>query len=384
MQRPLSGRAAGGILRVLHLVKSLGRGGAETLLVDGHRIASNTERFYGYFVPWKDALVRSLLEQGAEVRCFSAGGPLGMMARIPDVADYARAVRADLIHAHLPWAGIIARLVGRRVNIPVIYTEHSLMERYHVATRAANLATWHLQACAIAVSNEVRASAERHAGSVVRIEVVKNGVSPSHFQRDAHAGASVRRELSIPKDAPVVGTVAVFRAQKRLHHWLEAAALFLETAPDARFILVGDGPLREDVERVLREHGLMERAHLVGLQEEVRPYLSAMNVFMMSSAVEGLPVAMLEAMATELPVVATSVGGIPEVVVEGESGYLVPPEDPRALAVALAKLFSGAPEAMGKAARATVAERFSMTRMQAHLEDLYARTRSEWEARVRR
>lgn len=363
-------------LRVFHLIKSLGRGGAERLLVEG-LLAADRRRFtfgYGYFLPWKDALVAALRDAGAEVTCFSASGAAGIFGRVGDVARYLRRWRPDVIHAHLPLAGVVARAVGRLLDVPVVYTEHNVLERYHPATRAANLATWSLQAKVIAVSEDVAASARRHAGTGVPIEVVKNGVSLHRFQRDVEAGRRLREALGIPERAPVVGTVAVFRAQKRLDHWLQAAALFLRARPDARFLLVGDGPLRQDVERWRQELGLDEAVILPGLREDVRPFLSAMDAYLMSSSFEGLPVALLEAMASEIPPVVTRVGGMGEVVIDEENGRIVKAGDPAALARALEWVLADEDRraTLGTRARAIVAERFSMDRMQRALEDHYA------------
>jgi len=362
-------------MRVLHVIKSLGRGGAEMLLVEGLRAADprTLTLRYAYYLPWKDALVRPLVEQGAKVTCLAAKGALGMLARTDRLRALVRDERIDLVHAHLPWAGVVARIAGALEGVPVVYSEHNLQERYHAGTRAANLATWHMQARVIAVSDDVKQSAERLAGTRVPVQVVKNGVSLHHFTREADAGRAMRRALSLDDDARVVGTVAVFRTQKRLDLWLEAAKGIVAREPRARFVLVGDGPLRADVERHVAERGLTDVVRLVGLQEEVRPYLSALDVYMMSSDFEGLPVALLEAMAMELPVVVTGVGGIPEVVRDGESGALVEKGRPEALAKAALTLLAddARRRETGARARAVVARGFGMDRMQRELEQLY-------------
>jgi L-malate glycosyltransferase len=371
-------------MQVLHVVKSLGRGGAELLLLEGLRASTAaTEQRFAYFLPWKDALVRPLQELGADVRCFPARGAGGMAMRVSELARAARTWRTDIIHSHLPLAGAVARLAGQLSRIPVVYSEHNLQERYHPATRAANLATWHLQARVIAVSDDVRASAERAAATSVPIQVVKNGVSLHHFRRDNDAGRAVRQQLGVPPNAPLIGTVAVFRTQKRLDLWLQAAALTRQAHPNAHFLMVGDGPLRADVERWIAHHRLQGAVHLVGLQEEVRPYLSAMDLYMMSSEFEGLPVALLEAMAMELPVVVTRVGGIPEVVRDGEAGRVVQSGAPHELARALASLLSSDAErrAMAVRARSVVAAGFAMDRMQRELEEVYELVLSESSSR---
>ena len=147
----------------------------------------------------------------------------------------------------------------------------------------------------------------------------------------------------------------------------------LDALPDAHFLLVGDGPERPVVESKRRELGLEERVHLCGLQSDVRPFLSAMDAYLMSSKFEGLPIAMLEAMSTGLPIVATTVGGIPEVVREEIEGRLAAPGDVERLSRGLIDLLGNAElrEGVGAAARQRVEAAFGMRRMQGTLESIY-------------
>jgi len=363
-------------IRVFHLIKSLGRGGAEVLLPETLRFADR-EKFaygYGYFLPWKDALVPTFKPLGAEVTCFparSATIPLRALA----IARHLRRWNADLLHCHMPLAGAVGRLAGRLAGVPVVYTEHNKMERFHPFTRRLNIATWRFQAQAIAVSDDVADSIRSHTNTAVPLSVVLNGVDVDRFNRSATDDSAVRRLLGIPAHAPVVGTVAVFRVQKRLDDWLRAAALLRESHSSAHFIVVGDGPLREEVVTLARKLDLEGAVHFPGLQEDVRPYLAAMDVYMMSSIFEGLPIALLEAMAMKCPPVCTAVGGIPEIVKHGENGFLVEPRQPEALAAAVAGLLSSTDsrQRCGTAARSTVQARFSMARMSAELEQIYLR-----------
>jgi len=363
------------VIRVFHLIKSLGRGGAETLLVHGLDSADRAsfEYGYGYFLPWKNQLVGDLEQRGAEVVQFTAQTQLQCLRQASAIARHLREWRADVLHCHLPLASIAGRLAGRMAGVPVVSTEHNLLQRYHPATRLATVATWRLQDQVIAVSREVQQSIREYVGELVPTRVVLNGVAVDTFRRDVEAAAGVRAEWGIPDRAPVVGTVAVFRTQKRLGDWLAVARRVLDAHPDAHFLLVGDGPERGEVERVRAELGLAERVHLCGLQADVRPYLSAMDAYLMSSQFEGLPIAMLEAMSTGLPVVATAVGGIPEVVREGREGHLAEPGDVATLGAGLVGLLAEPRRlaAMGEAARERVGAAFGMRRMQAALEEIY-------------
>jgi L-malate glycosyltransferase len=362
-------------IRVFHLIKSLGRGGAEMLLPEGLRFADH-DRFeyrYGYFLPWKTAMVPALEAQGVEVTCFGSRNNGQILLSARRIANHLRRHRIDLLHCHMPIAGVVGRIAGRLAGVPVIYTEHNKQERYHGLTRYLNRLTWGWQARAVAVSGDVAESIHAYIPSDVPLEVVLNGVDVERFQREQVDGAPVRARHGIPADAPVVGNVAVFRVQKRLQDWIEAARGIRQRHPGAHFLLVGDGPLRDEVVAAVAASGLQEVVHLPGLLEEVRPYLAAMDVYMMSSRFEGLPVALLEAMSMECAPVCTAVGGIPEAIRSGENGVLTEPQDPGALAAAVSELLDRPDHlrALACEARLTVVDRFSMQRMASQLEEIY-------------
>lgn len=362
-------------MRVLHLVKSLGRGGAETLLVSGLDAADRErlELSYAYFLPHKSQLVPDLRARGADVTLFSAGSSAGCLAQAGRVAALIRRERIDLVHTHLPIASVVGRIAGQMARVPVVSTEHNLLQRYHPATRLLTLSTWGLQSFVVAVSQEVADSIAAHAGTRVPVRVVRNGVDAGRFRRDVLAGRTVRAKHGIPEDSVVVGTVSVFRTQKRLDRWIEVAARVHSAHPNVRFLVVGEGPERPRIEDAIVAHRARDFVVLAGLQEEVRPYLSAMDVYLMTSVFEGLPVAMLEAMATECPVVATAVGGIPEVVRDGAEGFLASTEDFERVVDATSRLVAE-PRLrvqLGAQARTRVVESFGMVPMQRELETVY-------------
>lgn len=350
------------------------------LLAEGY-VFRDEKRFdyrYGYFLPWKDAMVPTLRDQGAPVVCFDAKSSARCFASAVSVAQWLRRERADILHCHLPVASVVGRLAGAMARVPVVGTEHNLIEGYHPLTRAATKATWSLQDYVIAVSREVEASIARNCDHRVSVETVVNGVATRRFTRLPGAKASLRARLSLPHDARVVGTVTVFRKHKRLDLWVRAARQIAERDPLARFVLVGDGPLMPDVRRWVSDEGLGDRVSLPGLIEDVRPWVSGFDVYMMSSDVEGLPVAMLEAMSMEVPCVVTRVGGIGEALRDGVEGQLVERGDVGALVDRTAALLADedARRRMGTAARARVEQEFGMRRMVAALEAVYERVLS--------
>ena len=363
-------------MRVLHIIKSLGRGGAEMLLPETLNIHDKTqfEFYYIYFLPWKDQMVQSIREGGGEITCFLASNNIILMMQIGAVARYVRAKKIQLIHAHLPWAGVLARQVGKICNIPVVYTEHNKQERYHLLTRFMNLATLNKCTVIVPVSEDVAESIQKHKPSVnARIRLIHNGVNTDTFQRQHFDKKVVRKKLGIANDTPIIGTIAVFRFQKRLDLWMELAKKILTSAPDVHFVIVGDGPLKKDLLAKRDELGLTDRIHMPGLETEVRPYLAAFDIFMMCSIFEGLPVALLEAMAMELPVISTDAGGIKEVIKSGENGFLCSVNEPDELIKHALTLLRDESLRLnfGLRARKLVSEEFSMRKMVANLEGLY-------------
>lgn len=362
---------------ILQIIKSLGRGGAEMLLPETLRL-HDRERFefhYIYFLPWKDQMVGSIEAHGGKVTCIPAKNNLQLMANVSSIVQYIRKHDIKLIHAHLPWAGIVARRAGRITGVPVVYTEHNKQERYHVLTRWMNLLTMNWLTKVIAVSADVAESIRTHKpGLKPPLQTLLNGVNIDHFAPGSFDGSDVRNTLGIPKDAPVIGTVAVFRFQKRLDVWMQIAAAILEKVPGAHFVIVGDGPLKAELVETRRKLNLEERVHFAGLQTEVRPYLAAMDIYMMSSIFEGLPIALLEAMASGCAVVTTDAGGIKEVIRHGQEGLVCPVDQPEKLATFAVELLNNPEKRRQLAAqgRTRVEEHFSLKKMVRELEELYA------------
>lgn len=362
-------------VRVAHLIKGLGRGGAESLLPQLVRHAGTGFSYRaGYFLPHKDALAGELAAAGAPVHCFGGRSAAGLLVRVPRVAAWLRAERIDVLHCHLPLAGVAGRLAARLARVPVVYTEHNVLARYHPLTRRAHSVTWRLQAAVVAVSGEVAASVRRTMGEAVPVRVVRNGIEVERMTASAEEVAAARVELGAPGGEPLVGTIAVLREQKRLDLWLAAARTIAEGLPAARFAIVGDGPLRGPLEAEAARLGIASRVTFTGLRQDVRPYHHAFDLFLGSSQFEGLPLALLEAMAAGRPVVATRVGGVPEAVEDGVEGLLVPPGDPAALAAAALSLLRDPQRAraLAAAARRRVAADFSVARMARELELVYA------------
>lgn len=362
-------------IKILHIIKSLGRGGAEMLLPETLKLhdTSRYEFHYIYFLPWKNQMVEALEKAGGKVTCFEAKNNIQLLWQYKKVVDYCREHEIELIHAHLPWAGFVARLVHQKTGIPTLYTEHNLQERYHVLTRRINKLSFNSQTLALGVSQDVTDSIKENIKPEIPVRTLLNGINTDSFMRVGDD--QVRKQYGIPKGAVVIGTIAVFRFQKRLVEWLEAFKEIENQHQGVYGIIVGAGPLEEEVKKTHQILGLDGRVFFPGLQTDVKPFQEAMDIFMMSSSFEGLPLALLEAMSMNCAVVATRAGGIKEVIRDGQDGLTCEVDQWEELAPLCGRLinYPQEMERLKEAARKRVVEAFSLSTMVESLEEQYHR-----------
>ncbi len=360
--------------RVLLLIKGLGKGGAEQLLVSAAPYLDRSRFDYevAYLLPWKDALVAPLRATGLRVRCLDGARGLGWIGRLRTLV---RQQRIDLVHVHSPYAAIGARL-GLWGRYPrLVYTEHNLWGRYHVATYWANALTYprndHVFAVSEGVHGSIRYPRPLHALRMPPVETLYHGLDPADVARWGSADG-VREELGIPEGRLIVGTVANFKAHKGLLDLLRAAVHVRRIIAEVTFVLVGHGPLETEIRRQARELGLEGTLVLAGYRPDAPRIASMFDVFALPSLQEGLSIALLEAMALGKPVVVTRVGGFPEVVEHGREGLIVPPGNPMALADAIVTILRDPSlrERMGWAARRRAA-RFDIRQTVSRIEAVY-------------
>ena len=359
---------------VLIVIKGLGRGGAEQLLLSGVPYLDTASYRYqfAYLLPWKDSLVPELTGAGFAVHCLEGARGPGWAGRLRALV---RREGIGLVHVHSPVAAAGVRAVaGRRTR--VVYTEHNLWDRYHPATWAANLATFPRNDHVFAVSETVRQSI-RYPGPLrllpmPPLETLHHGLDPAALPIPGRDG--VRAELGIPEDAPVVGSVANFKAAKDHATLLRAAAQVRQAIPSVRFVLVGQGPLEAETRRLAGQLGLDQTVVFAGFRTDATRLMAGFDAFALSSTYEGLPIALIEAMAVGCPAVVTRVGGTPEVVTDGVHGFLVPPRDPAALAAGLTRLLGDRAlrDGLGEAAAAR-AQDFDIRTAVRRMEQVYAR-----------
>jgi len=320
---------------VLMLTKGLGRGGTERLLVDAvrHLDRSRYRVEVAYLLPWKDALVEEVREAGIPVHCLHAPHStsvawLGRLRRLVRAHDIA------IVHTHMPSAAVAARVALATRRPVIIHTEHNLWGRYRPLTRWANRLTYRRNRAVIAVSDGVASSIK----SRVPVDVVLHGVELHRARFDSSARGHARASLGLEAGESVIGTVGNFTAKKDHVTLLRATAIVREQLPAVRLVLVGSGPLETELRETVATLGLEANVLLAGSRGDVPEILPAFDVFALSSRFEGLPIALLEAMATGLACVATGVGGIPEVITDGRDGLLVEPGNADQLAAAVVAL----------------------------------------------
>jgi glycosyltransferase involved in cell wall biosynthesis len=358
-------------MRVLVLIKGLGMGGAEQLIVESARVwdRHSFEHRVAYVLPWKDQLVPALRAEGIGVECIGGTrggmGPRTWLRLRRLVAEFDPAV----VHAHLPSTGILARLVGGR---PVVYTEHNVASSYRFPTATLNRLTYGRNAAVGAVSQAVAESLTGFPGAAAT--VIPNGVA---VDADPAAVAAVRTELGIPAERPLVVHVGNIRPHKGHATLVAATRELIGRIPDVLVVSVGGEKNPGDLARMeslAAEAGVTDHIRFLGRRDDARSFIAAADLFVNPADVEGLPLVVLEALALGRPVVATAVGGVPSVVIDGETGRLVPPGQPSALAATVADLLSdpGAPE-MAAAGAARVRRQFGAEAMVRAYEDIYRR-----------
>lgn len=362
-------------MRILQLIDGLKIGGAEVLLRD---------------------LVCHLRESGQHVHVgFSTSGPmqksfeemqipLTRLSRIARVDPFLleqmcrliRREKPDIVHTHLFKSDFHGRLAARICQVPVIVsTAHNndLWARrfplgilYGLTARMADRV--------IAVSEEVRDYQIRYIRtSPQKIVTINSGVNVKKFESRADAGLNVRKELGLAPSTPLVGIVGRLQPQKDHATFLRAARSIRDVLPDARFLVVGDGPLRGELTHQARTLDLLPSVIFCGIRQDIPAVLSALDLLVFSSRWEGLPVALMEGMAAGKPIVSTNVGGVSGVAIADETAILVSAGDSLALAGACLRILQdrSLAQRLGKTGLKRVREKYSLDAMLINTQNLY-------------
>lgn len=362
-------------LRVCHIINSLTHGGAEHLLIDLAEAMDDVEFTVVYF-GGDDDLAPRLRDEGVTIES------LGERVRFDPVAAtrlwrFLRSNDFDIVHAHLPYAQTVSRVASRLSgSTPVVSTQHNVPSNYHPIVRLTERATRGLDDATVAVSQGVERAFTGRAHSPGDFEdtwcTIYNGINVRGFHRRVKEadGEAIRSALGVRPDSKLllgVGRYVPDKEQSTLIEGFEHASL-----TDAELAIVGHGPLEAELRATADRLGIGERVHVTGRVPEVEPYYAAADAFLSASRVEGLPVTVLEAMAAELPVVASDIPGTSEVVVSEETGLLYPQGSVEGLADALNRLGdSEDTEKWGKRGYERAEELFDVRKMATSYLQLY-------------
>jgi glycosyltransferase involved in cell wall biosynthesis len=359
---------------ILHLIETSGPGGAERVLVN---IVENLDRGrYGSVICLlKDGwLAAQLRQRGLETIIIPqrAGHD---PAWVYKCVGLVRRKRIDMLHTHEFGMSTYGLLTSWFTRVPMIATVHGKAyygERWRRRMAYRLVASHAVQV--VAVAEDIRRFLiDRVGATPEKVRTIYNGVDAKTVG-SAEDGARVRRELGIPEATPVIGTIANLYPVKGHTYLLEAAAEVAKVAPQAVWLLAGRGGLLRQLQDEACHLGIANKVRFLGFRDDPAALLQAMDLFVLPSLSEGLPVSVLEAMAAGRPVVATDVGGNREVIVDGRTGFLVAPGDSRALAAGMITLLADRDLAdrYGAEGRARVSQQFSLERMVSAYELLYA------------
>jgi glycosyltransferase involved in cell wall biosynthesis len=349
---------------VLQVVLSLDPGGTERLVIDMCRRLRGRFRVAVCCLDAPGAWAGQLTSDGVDVVALHrrSGFHPSLGSAIRRVA---RHYRAGILHCHQYSPFVYGRLAALGANdLRLVFTEHGRYSDGPPSSKRklVNPLLSRLPGQLYAVSENLKQHLLVEGFPGHRLGVVYNGIDPGARIDDRRADA--RRELGASQETVLFGTVARLDAVKDLVTMINAFVAVKAAMPSARLVIVGDGPERARLASHIREIGLDDAVQLAGHRDDARRLLAALDVYVNSSIIEGLSVTILEAMAASLPVVATDVGGTGEIVVNGETGRLVPSRAPVALTAAMLEA-AGFParKKWGLAGRARVEERFSIDRM---------------------
>jgi glycosyltransferase involved in cell wall biosynthesis len=299
---------------------------------------------------------------------------------IDELSEHLLALGIDLVHTHSAKAGALGRLAAHRVGIPAVHTFHGFPfhEFQSAPTRRALIA---IERRLGRITDFFLAAGTTVAADAVRLRIAQpdriRAFATVAIDEDIRARTAVTRRrartlLGVPEDAQLIGTVARLDAQKAPHDLVEAVALL--DRPNVHTVWIGGGSLRSRTERLIARRGLSGRFRLLGERSDVADLLPAFDVFALPSLYEGLPCALVEAMTCGVPVVATAVNSVCELVVSGETGLLARPGDPASFSRALAAMIDHPERAtrMAEAGQAHVTGRYEPESLGEALRDVYA------------
>ena len=361
-------------IKVVHLVENLGVGGLEKVLVE-IVLKLNKEKYHVSVWCLREGglLADRLIEEGVNVkilRISTSRNPIGIYKLYKLIKNH----KIELIHTHAYSAGTIGRISAFLYGVSVIISHnHSVHDYYN---KYFNFVEWVLSLVAdriICVSDRVKRFANETQGiSAKRLITVHNGINDA-CSVPGKAIIKLKENLGISPEHTVVGTVTHMEEHKGVFYLIQSASCILEYRKDLIFLLVGAGAQEEKLKNFCVDLKIEKNVIFTGERDDIPEILSSIDIFVLPSLREGLPLTILEAMACAKPIIATNVGGIPEAVKDGVSGILVPPKDPESLQNAIVELLDDTEkqETMGLKGKQICDEHFRSRAMVDKIEKLY-------------
>lgn len=360
----IDGQVTGGNIVCLHLI--------EAALDRGWDVLVNS--------PFEGRFCDILREKGVKIYHFDTTRSFNWLSAVK-MAQLIKKERVSLVHAHAPFAGsIISSLAGKLAGVPVIIHAHlqdALSSNSFIRSYQNMMNCWTSRKCCdaiIAVSHQVKDALITEGFDFRKFHVVHNGTPVNNRKIDSN----IRSELNIPEVIPVVIHIGRLCKSKGQHLSLKAAANLLQSGQEAVYLIVGkdleqDGAYLNYLKDMAQELGIDKSVRFLGHRSDIPQLLALSDILVLPSYTEGLPLVILEAMAAGLAVVATPVGGIPEVVIHQETGFLVPVEDVLALGDAIFKLLQNPllKNEMGNKGLEMVRKNFSLEKMCQEVFDIY-------------
>lgn len=367
------------MISVFHLAESSGWAGGETYLLSLARRLDRKRFRLLVLVPESGQLEDNLRMEGIETHRWEMGR-LGSIAPILHLRSLLREWRVDVLQSHGARTNFYARIAGRLARVPmVLSTIHNSLYDYPVGSLKKGLyialdrLTTPLVHCILCVAESHRQELIRRYGlAPAKVMTIHNGVDLERFRPERY-GRGARKEWELPDEAPLLGIIGRLTHQKGHATLLCALPALISRFPHLRCLVVGDGELRADLQRLATELSVTRQCLFVGARQDIPHILSALDVLVIPSLSEGFPYVALEGMAMAKPIVATAVNGLPECIQDGVTGRLVPKADPPALAEAIGEILSDSQGAatLGQAARRRVEREYSIERWVGRLEHLY-------------
>ena len=363
-----------GKIRILHLTTDSRIGGTERNIIS---LAANLnkERFENIVVALLSggSLIDELTKLNVKAYCVGMKSKFDIMA-IRRLSDIIKESRADILHTYLFHANILGRIVGRINRVPVIISSERCLdlERRGFNNLLNNLT---LRWCSkiVVVSDSVgKMLMARDKVPCSRIVRIYSGIEFSNYNLNIDKDRK-RKELGLKSDDTIIGTIGRLRPEKGHEYLIKTMAEVLRKFPEARLLIVGDGPEENKLKCLIDKMGIKDNVVFTGYRNDVPEILAILDLFILPSIEEGLPLAVLEAMASGRGIVATRIGGTEELIEDGVTGVLVPPKDVNALVKAIYGLLKERDKInrLGMMAKEVVKKNFSSNNMLTNYERLY-------------